>query len=452
MPSAEQCKELIENCTFTWPKEFLCNGGYFMGKNGGMIFLPAAGVRHDSDIYYRDSNGYYWSGSEYPNNTNVMYSIYFNYGNYVNWYDDNFVRYGGRPVRPVIPGKAQYLPLTLSDNTLSLKVGEEKTVTITSGNGSYTVKSSNTGYATVSLSGNTVKVKGVKTGSATITVTDSKSGQTASISVTVTSSQNGYLSCPDNHHPHMIDLGLPSGTLWACCNVGASKPEDNGGYYAWGETSEKSVYNEVTYLYCTGDDTDGNGLYDKNQNYKDLGSSICGTDYDVAYVKWGGAWKMPSSKQCEELIDNSTYSWTTKNGVRGLQLTGKTKGSIFLPAAGYYWYSKLDGLGSYWSGTYARNNDSYACYFKFDDTEVTAKYAWYRVMGRPVRPVQEKQFEKVDFNIMYIVHLQEKAVTYYGDAEITQRIVEIRDQFLWRKKLSEYIGAVDKVAPMYKGK
>ena len=48
--------------------------------------------------------------------------------------------------------------------------------------------------------------------------------------------------CPDNNHPHMIDLGLPSGTKWACCNVGASKPEDQGGYFAWGETEEKSEY------------------------------------------------------------------------------------------------------------------------------------------------------------------------------------------------------------------
>lgn len=51
-----------------------------------------------------------------------------------------------------------------------------------------------------------------------------------------------YTSCPDSHHPHLIDLGLPSGTKWACCNVGAQKPEDYGGYYAWGETAEKNSY------------------------------------------------------------------------------------------------------------------------------------------------------------------------------------------------------------------
>ena len=65
-------------------------------------------------------------------------------------------------------------------------------------------------------------------------------------------------SCPDNKHPHMIDLGLPSGTKWACCNIGAEKPEGYGGYYAWGETQTKSTYNDDTYLYY------------KNKEYDDI--------------------------------------------------------------------------------------------------------------------------------------------------------------------------------------
>lgn len=68
-------------------------------------------------------------------------------------------------------------------------------------------------------------------------------------------------SCPDGKHPHAIDLGLPSGTKWACCNVGATTPEGYGGYYAWGEKKMKSVYNEVTYKYCSGTDTNGDGWY-----------------------------------------------------------------------------------------------------------------------------------------------------------------------------------------------
>ncbi|MBO4315774.1 MAG: hypothetical protein J5867_07425, partial [Prevotella sp.] len=79
-----------------------------------------------------------------------------------------------------------------------------------------------------------------------------------------------------------VDLGLPSKTKWASCNVGATKPEEYGGYYAWGETEEKEVYDESTYKYY------------QNDEYVNLGSDISGTEYDVAHVKWGGNWRMPT--------------------------------------------------------------------------------------------------------------------------------------------------------------
>lgn len=89
-------------------------------------------------------------------------------------------------------------------------------------------------------------------------------------------------SCPDDNHPHMIDLGLPSGTKWACCNVGATKPEEYGGYYTWGETEEKSVYDWSTCKYWT--DSNGDGYAD-DYEFTNLGSDIAGTGYDVAHVK-----------------------------------------------------------------------------------------------------------------------------------------------------------------------
>ena len=151
-------------------------------------------------------------------------------------------------------------------------------------------------------------------------------------------------SCPDNKHPHMIDLGLPSGTKWACCNIGAEKPEGYGGYYAWGETQTKSTYNEDTYLYCKND-----------SSYQSIGSDIAGTQYDVAHMKWGGSWMMPSADQQDELISNCTYEWTTVNGVKGGKFTSKKNGaSMFLPAAGGRDDSGLGNAGSYgyyWSST-----------------------------------------------------------------------------------------------------
>ena len=116
-----------------------------------------------------------------------------------------------------------------------------------------------------------------------------------------------HLTCPNDKHPHMIDLGLPSGTKWACCNVGATKPEGYGGYYAWGETEEKSIFNDVTYIYSIGDDTNGDGWYEDYHSkegtygqWQQLGDDIAGTEYDVAHVKWGSPWRMPSFDQINE--------------------------------------------------------------------------------------------------------------------------------------------------------
>lgn len=196
--------------------------------------------------------------------------------------------------------------------------------------------------------------------------------------------------CPDDNHPHMIDLGLPSGTKWACCNVGASNPEDYGNYYAWGETQPKSVYNSVTYLYCTGQDIDGDGWIDKNLSFVNIGSDIAGTQYDAATANWGAPWCMPSRKQMQELLNNCTYKWTTRNGVSGREFVGPNGGTIFLPAAGGRWYGdRFDqwSYGHYWSSTLW---DQYITYsLQFSSSRVFLNNTdYYRLFGFPVRPVR----------------------------------------------------------------
>ena len=191
---------------------------------------------------------------------------------------------------------------------------------------------------------------------------------------------HAYLTCPDNHHPHMIDLGLPSGTLWACCNVGADKPEAYGDYYAWGETNTKSTYSWSTYTHCDG----------SSSTCHNLGSDIAGTQYDVAHVKWGGSWVMPSKEQQDELRNNCTYEWTTVNGVKGGKFTSKANGgSMFLPAAGDRSYSDLNYAGSrgdYWSSTQGPSYTGYAYYLYFYSSG-TRTDSDYRYDGRSVRPV-----------------------------------------------------------------
>lgn len=185
-------------------------------------------------------------------------------------------------------------------------------------------------------------------------------------------------SCPDANHPHVIDLGLPSGTKWSCCNVGASTPEGSGGYYAWGETSEKPTYSPETYLYAN------DGLH-----YFFLGVDISGSTYDVAHKTWGSPWMMPSAAQSEELVNACTYLWTSSNGVVGGKFTGPNGNSIFLPAAGYHSYDNFRDYGEvgiYWSST--RVGYTYATSFQFWTAHPDIHY-YDRYIGRNVRPVAD---------------------------------------------------------------
>lgn len=191
-----------------------------------------------------------------------------------------------------------------------------------------------------------------------------------------------YTSCPDDNHPHLIDLGLPSGTKWACSNVGAEKPEDYGGYFAWGETTEKSRYYWDTYIHCDG----------SSPTFQDIGKDIAGTQYDAATVNWGNPWMMPNKEQMEELKNSCTSEWTTENGVNGRRFTGSNGASIFLPAAGYRWIDDLYIVGSYgryWSSTLGELGD--ACCLGFDSLDSLAVSTGItgRDGGNSVRPVRK---------------------------------------------------------------
>lgn len=176
-----------------------------------------------------------------------------------------------------------------------------------------------------------------------------------------------------NNHGY-VDLGLPSGLQWATCNVGASKPEEHGDYYAWGEIETKSEY------------TPGNC-----KTYgKDIGDIPVNLAYDVACAKWGGKWRMPTDNEFEELIDNCKWEWTTINGKNGYKVTSKKNGnSIFLPAAGYRSGTSLhvDGFnGCYWSST---PGGTYGAYYLFFCSS-RHNTGWYRRDGGwSVRPVSE---------------------------------------------------------------
>ncbi len=205
--------------------------------------------------------------------------------------------------------------------------------------------------------------------------------------------------------PVAIDLGLPSGTKWASCNVGATKPEEYGGYYAWGETEEKEVYSDDTYKYY------------QNGSYVNLGD-ISGTEYDVAHVKWGGDWVMPTMDDIKELLNYCTSEWTTINGVNGRKFTGPNSNSIFLPAAGEIWGSRkgvVGRVGYYLSSipgpSYSHIYDSEGGYYLPDYSNylycTSNKAEWAnnncpRYIGISVRPVVKP--EPPEVSVEAIIH------------------------------------------------
>lgn len=193
-----------------------------------------------------------------------------------------------------------------------------------------------------------------------------------------------------------VDLGLPSGTKWATCNVGADNPEDYGNYYAWGETSTKTTYDndKCRYMdyynyksnltkYCSNSRFGYNGFTD---NLTTLQSSD-----DAATANWGSAWCMPTREEFEELKNNCTVTRTTQNGINGCLFTGPNGNSIFLPAAGSRYDSDLGGAGysgKYWSSSLSTNHNSEAISFYFySDSDYCHVDIYSRGCGFTVRPV-----------------------------------------------------------------
>ena len=158
------------------------------------------------------------------------------------------------------------------------------------------------------------------------TNTDQNDGNsnTGSDNATGTANGHGY-----------VDLGLPSGLKWATCNVGATKPEEYGNYYAWGETETKTTYNWSTYKWCN-DSYDTQTKYCTDSSYGTVDNkTMLELADDAARANWGGAWRMPTDAEWTELRENCTWTWTIKNGVNGYEVKSNINGnSIFLPAAG----------------------------------------------------------------------------------------------------------------------
>ena len=193
-----------------------------------------------------------------------------------------------------------------------------------------------------------------------------------------------------NYNGHAyVDLGLPSGIKWATCNVGANSPEEYGGYYAWGETEEKSNYEWSTYRWCNGSENTMTKYCTRSYDGTVDNKTVLDPEDDVAHVKWGGSWRMPTRAELDELRHECTWQWTTQNGVNGYRVTGPNGNSIFLPAAGFRKGTVVSsvGFGNYWSSSLSDN--SYYVYGLFLSDCRHEWDSYYRYNGHSVRPVTE---------------------------------------------------------------
>ena len=203
-----------------------------------------------------------------------------------------------------------------------------------------------------------------------------------------------------------VDLGLPSGLKWAKCNLGASKPSESGDYYAWGETAPKTDYTWATYKwmqagksewkyitkYTIADGQPWGIWYDSDGNFIGDNKTVLVAADDAATANLGSPWRMPTYDEIKELFDNSTWTWTTQDGVNGYQVDGPNGNAIFLPAAGNREDSGLSGAGTkgyYLSSSLSGAKCDYARAVIFDSGNCNYKgYSIIRKYGYSVRPVR----------------------------------------------------------------
>ena len=335
MPTRAEFDELIDGCDCEVTTQ---NGVKGLKATSRMdpnqsIFLPAAGLRHGKSLGLVITNGEYWSSSLDTGNPIYAWCFRFFSGGVGEWSDPYRYRIYGRSLRPVCLSETWLndVSIALNENQLSMYVGTTSVLTATVRHKSDVIdrpviwSSNNPSVATVDKDG---MVTSIKAGIATITA--NYEGKTATCEITVSEPVYEY-----------VDLGLS--VNWATCNVGASSPEEYGDYFAWGETETKSEYTWATYKYCKGSENTLTKYCDDsnygNNGFEDNIITLLPED-DVAHVKWGGKWRMPTEAEFNELIYSCDWAWTTQNGVMGYKVTSKKTGytgcSIFLPATEDY--------------------------------------------------------------------------------------------------------------------
>ena len=410
IPTQNEWYELIENCQWIWTAE---NGvyGYRITSNKSgytdkSIFLPAAGWRRD-DHYYPVGNesGHYWSSILVPDRVNYLNEASYGVSISKNTVDDvhESFRYYGFSVRPVY---GEFIPVSsISFSEESLLMYETSSeylgVTITPENATVPF-SYRPSFRLLSSDETIVQapgtpdskpgtlVEGKNSGVATITAYASN-GMSASTIVTIEKT-------PDIH-PQAIDLGLS--VKWASFNVGAVRPEGFGYHLAWGETEPKKDFNYSWETYKWGNKN--TGTLTKYNTVWELGAvdnkTVLDPEDDAAHVNWGGSWRMPTTEEILELVDDCLWISTTERGVNGYRIVSKkpgfTENSIFLPNAGdsnEHVHSPIgvNTVGLYWSSSIECLDNPFVAFTHIQYQNSVGFNNISRFNGFSVRPVMDK--------------------------------------------------------------
>ena len=208
-----------------------------------------------------------------------------------------------------------------------------------------------------------------------------------------------------NYEPEWVDLGLS--VKWATFNIGASKPEDCGDYFSWGELEPKDYYDWPTYKWCGGN-YDSLTKYNSDSSYGLVDNKIVlEPQDDAATVLWGENWRMPTNNEWEELINNCTWQWYMKDGIKGYIITGNMQNyqdkSIFLPATRYRqcgYFGADDREANYWSSSLRADFPRTAKVLYFNSATIYNKAAYERSNGHTIRPVFDDRIhpESVSLN------------------------------------------------------
>ena len=380
MPTEEEWRELLYLCT--WTETRLDNGLLVCmvtsKLNGNSIFLPY---------------GIYWSRSrfthyQFRDEAGCIYL--FKDDRWLNYYS----RYWGHSVRPVYVGVVDAtLPevaISVSQNTISTALVTHSVVF--NGNDAIIERGFSLSTQPNATMADTTIVLGNEMGSLTYELKNLQKETTyyirayATNTIGTTYKEITFRTCTgiENGYTY-VDLGLPSGLKWATYNIGASKPEEFGDYFAWGEVEPKETYDWSSYKWNNG--SEANPFLTKYCVRVD-NKTLLDKEDDAAVVNWGGCWRMPTKAELDQLCGHCTWIWTSLNGVNGYMVTGSTGNSIFLPAAGYRFGSSLKYAGSrglYWSSSLFTDNPYYAYVLDFNSDLVD--WSSSRCCGQSVRPV-----------------------------------------------------------------